>query len=150
MAGNKSKFDLNNTNFDLTYDIDQIIKDQGEFRKFVFGCQANNEFLPFADASFGAYIANLSLMLVDDHKKMLKEAYRVLEPGSAATFTIWGRREHCLQFTLINNEIEKFEAKKGLTKSAESRSAFHLWDDQGEQVKKDLEEAGFGSIKMWQ
>ena len=39
-------------------DLDQIILEQGEFRKFFFGCQANNEILPFPDESFNAYLAN--------------------------------------------------------------------------------------------
>lgn len=47
-------------------DLDQIISQQGDFRKFVLGCQANNEILPFADQSFNAYIANLSVMIVEN------------------------------------------------------------------------------------
>ena len=78
IEGNKSLFDMTNGNFDKKYDIDQIISEQGTFRKFVFGCQANNEFLPFSDGAFDAYIANVSLQLVDDHKKMLQEAFRVI------------------------------------------------------------------------
>jgi len=30
-----------------TCDLDKIIAEQGDFRKFVFGCRANNELLPF-------------------------------------------------------------------------------------------------------
>ena len=47
-------------------DLDKLIADQGEFRKFVFGCQANNEMLPFPDESFNAYLANLSVHIVDN------------------------------------------------------------------------------------
>lgn len=47
-------------------DLESIIKDQGDFRKLVYGCQANNELLPFPDASFGAYIANLSVQIVNN------------------------------------------------------------------------------------
>ena len=44
VPGNKYLVDLKN---EASYDIDQIVSEQGEFRKFVFGCQANNEMLPF-------------------------------------------------------------------------------------------------------
>ena len=47
-------------------DMEAIIKNKAgtNFSKFVFGCQANNEILPFPDNYFGAYISNLSLMIV--------------------------------------------------------------------------------------
>ena len=57
----------------------------------VLGCLANNECLPFKDATFDCYLANLSLMLVDNHKNMLKEALRVTQSGAALAFTVWGR-----------------------------------------------------------
>ena len=70
--------------------------------KVVFGCMADNMRLPFADASFDCYIANLSLMIVPDYKLQIKEAYRVLQPGSWACFAVWGRPERSLQFTLVD------------------------------------------------
>jgi len=51
-----------------TCDIENIISQQGEFRKFVYGCQANNELLPFPDSYFGAYLANLSVHIVNNPK----------------------------------------------------------------------------------
>jgi ubiquinone/menaquinone biosynthesis C-methylase UbiE len=36
--------------------------------RMVLGCLANNECLPFKDGTFDCYIANLSLMLVDNYK----------------------------------------------------------------------------------
>ena len=76
-------------------DVDKIIEEKagGDFSKFVLGCQANNELLPFPDGHFGAYISNLSLMLVNNYNNQLLEAYRVLKMGSAACFTIWGQDE---------------------------------------------------------
>ena len=41
-------------------------------------------------------------MLVNNHKNQLREAFRVLESGSKAGFTIWGRRENTLFFTVIH------------------------------------------------
>ena len=51
--------------------------------------------LPFKDKTFDSYIANYSLHLVKDHIEMLKESYRVLNDEGIATFSIWGRPEHC-------------------------------------------------------
>lgn len=62
---------------------------------------ANNELLPFADGIFDIYIANLSLMLVNNHLNQIQEAFRVLKKGSMAAFTIWGKDDECLQYTLV-------------------------------------------------
>jgi len=63
-----TELDESKTKLKYTCDLDSIIEQQKPFRKLVFGCQANNEIMPFPDQYFGAYIANLSLMLVDNPK----------------------------------------------------------------------------------
>ena len=75
------------------FDLEGFLRDQevGESDRMVLGCLANNECLPFKDATFDCYLANLSLMLVDNHKNMLKEALRVTQSGAALAFTVWGR-----------------------------------------------------------
>lgn len=55
--------------------------------------------MPFPDGWFTSYIANLVLQLIDDPRQMIREAYRVMKPGSVAAFTVWGRRENSLLFT---------------------------------------------------
>ena len=47
-------------------DLESIIASQGDFKKFIFGCRANNENLPFKDGWFTSYIASLSVMIVDN------------------------------------------------------------------------------------
>ena len=75
VEGNKSFIDLETNYVEFSdescsklknhCDLESIVNAQGEFKKFVFGCQANNELLPFPDNYFNAYIANLSVMLVN-------------------------------------------------------------------------------------
>ena len=60
--------DDTNTILKNHFDVEKIITEQGDFRKLVLGCQANNEILPFPNDSFEAYIANLSVMLVNNPK----------------------------------------------------------------------------------
>ncbi len=62
-----------------SFDLEEEIKKHTESPedRFVFGCKANNESLPFKDETFDCYLANLSLMLVDNHTNQLKEALRV-------------------------------------------------------------------------
>lgn len=48
-----------------------------ETKRLVVGAVANNECLPFEDGTFDCYLANLSLMLVDNYKNQLSEALRV-------------------------------------------------------------------------
>ena len=59
--------------------IDEHIKTLGftEKDRVVLGGIVNNECLPFKSGSFDCYLANLSLMLVDNHRNMLAEAFRV-------------------------------------------------------------------------
>ena len=54
-------------------DLEATISEKAgqDYNKFVFGCQANNEKLPFADGYFDAYISNLSLMIVHNHKNQI-------------------------------------------------------------------------------
>ena len=59
VPGNKFKIDTTtdyseyenekSTSLKKLCDLDKIIEEQGEFRKFVYGCITNNEHLPFAD-----------------------------------------------------------------------------------------------------
>ena len=78
----------------------QIFADAEGAEKRVFGCIADNMRLPFQDGVFEAYISNLSLMIVQHRDRQINEAFRVLKPGSRACFTVWGREENCLNFTI--------------------------------------------------
>lgn len=75
-------------------DLTEIMQDNAPFSKLVYGCIADNMRLPFADGTFDAYIASLSLMLVQHPERQISEAYRVLRPGCRACFTIWGREQN--------------------------------------------------------
>jgi hypothetical protein len=59
-----------------TMDIENISMNE-KCERLVMALVANNECLPFKNESFDCYIANLSLMLVDNYQNMLKEALRV-------------------------------------------------------------------------
>ena len=104
---------------------------------------ANSEKLPFEDASFKSYTANLSLMIVANHMNMLREAYRVLEPGSAAAFTVWGKEENCSFLTLRSEAALKIGKMKG-----PPRSNFHLGND-AEKLKEQAISVGFKDAVTW-
>jgi len=97
-----TELDETKTKLKHTCDLEAVVESQKPFRKLAYGCQANNEMMPFADGTFGAYIASLSLMLVNNPKNQIKEAYRILKNNSVATFTVWGRREQCVMFTVMD------------------------------------------------
>lgn len=61
------------------FDIEEVRSKlvESESDRLIYGCNANNESLPFKSNSFDCYIANLSLMLVSNHTNQLKEALRV-------------------------------------------------------------------------
>ena len=67
IAGNKyvmdSETDYTDQSESKMLDLNKIIQDQGQFKKLVVGCMADNMCLPFHDSTFEAYVANLSLMI---------------------------------------------------------------------------------------
>ena len=109
-------------------DLDGIIAAQGEFRKFVFGCRANNELLPFKDASFTAYLASLSVMIVDNARNQFEEAYRVLQPGSTAVFTIWAHRSESVQFTIVDSAFAEHLPAEAVEKMKSAKTNFDLYE----------------------
>ena len=64
---------INDQELPVGFEIPNI----NSFSRMVIAGIANNEALPFKDGQFDCYIANLSLMLVDNYKNMLTEALRV-------------------------------------------------------------------------
>ena len=67
---------------------------KGEKERLVIGAVANNESLKFNIQTFDCYIANLSLMLVDNYKNMLNEAFRVGTSGCTYGFTVYGKESN--------------------------------------------------------
>ena len=63
-----------------TFDLNMAVAGMGKFSKAVFGFRASGTRLPFKDNTFTAYVSPLVLQLIDDPKKMIQEAYRVLMP----------------------------------------------------------------------
>ena len=116
IEGNKLVMDTetdNVSNPGAQIDLDAIVAEQGAFRKLVYGCRASGSALPFPDAFFNCYVSNLVLQLIDNQTEMISEAYRVLKPGSAACFTVWGRRENSVTFTATSVAKERLAAARG-------------------------------------
>lgn len=105
----------------------------------------NNESLPYTDDTFDCYLANLSLMLVDNYKNQLQEALRVTKQGATFGFSIWGRKDRCANFTITS----KVFAKHGLMpKDPPKKTPFDIGQDP-EALKKEMLGLGFSNIRMW-
>jgi len=84
--------------------------------------QIDNEDLNlFNSNSFDTVISNFSLNLVNKTEKMLSESARVLNKEGVAAFSIWGRPENSLPFTIIPNALKKMEVDL-----PKIRSFFHI------------------------
>ena len=117
-----------------------------ESRK-VFGCLADNMRLPFPNSFFDCYISNLSLMIVPDYRLQISECFRVLKPNSKACFSVWGRPERTIQFTIMK-EVNKRLGRQIVPYNA-AHDNFHLSRDI-EVVKEEFRKAGFNKqIKAW-
>ena len=103
-------------------DSEKHLKINNNSRINLFLKEADNEKLPFEDFKFDLIIASLSLHLVNDPDSMIKESKRVLKNGASAHFSIWGRPENCLPFTIIPNNIKK----AGVVLPEDKRSNFYL------------------------
>jgi len=66
---------------------------------------ADNENLPFEDASFTHYISNLSLHIVPDPAKMLSEAFRVLKPEGQLAVSVIGEGTTFIKLTGLANVL---------------------------------------------
>lgn len=115
----------------------------GDFNRLVYGCQASGTDLPFPDQWFDAYVANLVLQLISDPDAQLREAFRVLKPGSRACFGIWGTKENSFLFT--SNVVAK--QNLGMEPGAHHPN-FKLSEDI-ESLKKRVKNAGFSRVKTW-
>lgn len=117
--------------------------------------EANAEELPFADAAFDRYLANLNLMLVLDPDRALAEAHRVLRTGGLAAWSVWGRPEHSPMFTL-----PVLAASRVGLALPQSRSNFHLGgsaeaggaggaDGDRAGLRARAQAHGFGRVLSW-
>lgn len=106
---------------------------------------ADNEHLPYSDGQFDRYIANLSLMIVESPSQMLSEAYRVLQPGGFAAFSVWANKEDCTLFSIPERALKRL----GVTSSKKNiRSKYHLADES--RLKALIRAAGFEGIITYQ
>jgi ubiquinone/menaquinone biosynthesis C-methylase UbiE len=127
------------------HDPEALIAEMGDdIERKIFSTVANNEKLPFPDDCFDKYIASLSLMITGNHHNMLAEAYRVLQTGGVAGFTVWGRLENSELFTLVPELFKKRGV--ALSKSA-AKSSFHL--NNADDLEKDIRRAGFSEVKVY-
>ena len=133
---------------DKTFDLEKYLSDKGfsESNRYVLGSLANNESLPFKNATFDCYLANLSLMLVDNYKNMLTEALRVTQPGARFGFTVWGRRDYVKNMTVLNDLFLSFGIKP--KSSPSGRTPYDLGKDP-EALKAEMETMGYTNIRMW-
>ena len=82
--------------------------------KTVIAANVNNLELPFEDGYFESLVSNMSLHLVPDHKKMLREAYRVTKAGGMVGFSVWGRKENTYSFWLLSDAFDHVGIAHGL------------------------------------
>lgn len=107
--------------------------------------QSDIEDLSFIeDNTVDCYISPMCLMIVENPLKMIKEAYRVLQPGKKAIFSVWGRKGNDENFTLLNKVLEDHDIPVNKTNG---RSIYHLNDK--EKLIKMFEDAGFKKCIAW-
>jgi len=70
--------------------------------------------LKFEDGTLDMIISNMVMMLVDSPEMMVKEAFRVLKPGSLAAFSVWGRKERSLGITIPQMCVAEISKKYDL------------------------------------
>ena len=78
---------------------------------------------------------------------MMSEAYRVTQPNSRSIFTISTECNKSLMLTAVGKAIIKYYKPNYIPLMNKN---FRLWDDKGKQLKQDLENVGYTSIKMWE
>jgi ubiquinone/menaquinone biosynthesis C-methylase UbiE len=125
------------------FNVERLVEDMGDVTKKCFVLDANNEKLPYPDGYFELYLSNLNLMIVNNHYNQLSEAYRILQEGGVAAFTVWGRPENSSFFTFFPSILKHV----GIETPKPPRTLFHLGDK--EKLEKDVRDAGFKSVKLF-
>lgn len=100
--------------------------------------------MPYPDESFDLYISSLSLMLVNNHKNQISEAYRVLETGGTAGLTVPGRMENCTFFMFFFKLLQE----AGIKTEEPKRPNQTIGADKDALVQ-DFKDAGFSTVRAY-
>jgi len=99
----------------------------------------------FSDGQFDRYFSNFCLHLVNSPEAMLKQAHRVLQKGSFASWSVWGRAENSPWITVVSQALTElnieFPGANGVSPS------FHLGDIV--RLKQMVAAAGFTRVVAW-
>eukprot|EP00347_Sterkiella_histriomuscorum_P016064 403354621 len=155
----ESTQDFNSNNQDTTDFSNNVeFHDETFDKKLILQLQdAQN--LTISSQSIDVYLANLSLMLVDDPLKQIKECYRVLKPRGQAGFTVWGRKCNSPVFNIFEEALNQVLFPENSTKPAsmsqEKHQMIHLFTKEFEfghsidKIEQLFLEGGFTDIQMW-
>ncbi|CAI2376505.1 unnamed protein product [Moneuplotes crassus] len=128
-----------------TIDTNKHIKEMGdEIEKKLFLVKASNEKLPYPDECFDLYLSSLSLHIVDNYMVQLEEAYRILEIGGVAGFTIPGRKENCTIHHFVPDVLESLGYS---IPPPSKKDPNHLSNK--EALEKDFKKIGFSVVKTY-
>ncbi|WP_259069050.1 class I SAM-dependent methyltransferase [Mucilaginibacter sp. X4EP1] len=127
---------------DFNADMMSVAESKLNNGSVVFGIEdAQN--LSFPDNSFDLVICQFGLMFLQDKKKGLSEALRVLKPGGRFIFSTWDKTENIPLLKLIFNDIILPYFKDEDT--TRFLIPFSLFD--ASQLKEWMEEAGFIEVE---
>jgi len=114
-----------------------------------FQPNVNSEELPFPNASFSHYIANLCLHLIPNPDKMLVESYRILQSGGIAGFSVWGLEDKSQFWSLFPKVLKQLNLEPPADpKSPPMRSNFHLGQDDI-ALHKRVKAAGYRQVTIF-
>lgn len=92
---------------------------------------------------FDIVFSNFSLHIVTHPQNMLKECSRVSKANSWNCFSVWGKKEQSLFFTILDDAFKKLYPHE----TSNCRSNFHLGQDD-EELKKFVLNNGYTRINL--
>jgi len=128
-----------NTKFTLIDSSDYFVEKATQANPGVEVLQQDAGALAFPDSTFDVYISNGLLEIVKKPDWVVNEAYRVLKPGGAASFSIYGRMGICNTLRIYKSIRNRLGIKRG---TEEPR--FELADP--EKVKALIKSVGFKRV----
>jgi ubiquinone/menaquinone biosynthesis C-methylase UbiE len=132
---------------DFSEEMLSYAKSEAENKKIdvEFIC-ASSEKLPFEDNYFDSILCWAVMHCVETEekrKKTISEMYRVLKPNSSALISTWGRNSPKLK----DKEKECFVPWASKLEKSQERYTY-IYDL--DELKKQLEDAGFKIVKIWE
>eukprot|EP01084_Bolivina_argentea_P205459 350982_1 len=127
--------------------ISNMLQQNSNKYKIDISVQNSEDLAQYKNDSFDRYLSSLCLMITGNAINMLQESYRVLKPNGICAFSIWGDKNKCTFFQVMDVIFKEINDELGM-EQVEERSNYYLADDFKYTIEM-FKSVGFSKIYHW-